>query len=123
MKKSFPIAAVDIETAKYYKREDMTNIKLESLHCYNKLSDIILLSIVSIDKDLKIERKTYTYKPRGQIDLKATKIHGFDNKYFEDNDKLYQFFNKDDAHEINAIFKSMKHVYAHNQAFDYFHIC
>jgi len=33
MKKLFPIAAIDIETAKYYKSEDMTKMKLEAMFC------------------------------------------------------------------------------------------
>ena len=41
MRKYYPIAAVDVETAKYYKTEDMTKMKLESMFCNEKLSDII----------------------------------------------------------------------------------
>jgi len=55
MKKHFPIAAVDIETARYYKPEEMNQLNLESLYTRNLLSDIVSISIVSIDKQLKIE--------------------------------------------------------------------
>jgi hypothetical protein len=49
MAKYFPMAAVDVETAKYYSRDDMATDKLSSLMCGNKLSDIISLAIVWID--------------------------------------------------------------------------
>ena len=71
MTKHYPIAAVDVETAKYYKPDDMTKMKLESMFCNDKLSDIIQLSIVSINKDLHIQRNTYTFKPSTAIDSKA----------------------------------------------------
>ena len=41
MMKYYPIAAVDVETVKYYITEDMTKMKLESMFCNDKLSDII----------------------------------------------------------------------------------
>ena len=41
MRKYYPIAAVDVETAKYYNTDDMTKMKLEALFCNEKLSDII----------------------------------------------------------------------------------
>ena len=63
MSKYFPIAAVDVETAKYYNPEEMNNNKLASLLCNNKLSDIVSLSIVSIDKDLIITKISKLYKP------------------------------------------------------------
>ena len=114
MTKYYPIAAIDIETAKYYKPEEMKNQMLESLYCNNKLRDIVSLSIVSIDENLQIERKTYIYKPRGPIDPNAAKIHGFTDKFFEDNQDLYHHFNKEDALEINTKLKDMKQVFAHN---------
>ena len=33
MKKHYPIAAIDIETAKFYSKDDMNRMKLESLLC------------------------------------------------------------------------------------------
>ena len=68
MKKEYPIAAVDVETAKFYKAEDITKMKLEAMFCNEKLSDIIQVSIVSIDKDLHIQKDTYTFKPSTVID-------------------------------------------------------
>jgi hypothetical protein len=59
----------------------------------NELSDIITLSIVSIDKELKVFRKTYTFKPKMSIDIKATKVHGFDDKYFVDHADEHDYFN------------------------------
>ena len=80
------------------------------------------MSIVSIDKDLNIEKKTYTFKPRSSIDPKATKIHGFTDQFFEDNLDHYHHFTKKDALEINKNLMNMKYVFAHSQAFDYYHI-
>ena len=114
MNKYFPIAAIDVETSRYYKAEDMTKMKLESMFCNEKLSDIIQVSIVSIDQDLHIQRTTYTFKPSTPIDPQATKLHGFDDKFFEDNAKLYKRFTKKDAQEINSRLSGMKQVYAHN---------
>ena len=54
MMKYYPVAAVNIETAKYYKTEDMTKMKLESMFCNDNLGDIVQVSIVSIDQDLDI---------------------------------------------------------------------
>ena len=79
MKKHFPIAAVDIETARYYKPEEMNQLNLESLYTRNLLSDIVSISIVSIDKQLKIEWFTYMFKPKTLIDPKAAKIHGIND--------------------------------------------
>ena len=101
MSKYFPIAAVDVETAKYYNPEEMNNNKLASLLCNNKLSDIVSLSIVSIDKDLIITKISKLYKPWGSIDSKAAKIHSYTDKYFEDNAELYDHFSNEDALEIN----------------------
>ena len=49
MAKYFPIVAVDVETAKYYSKDNMATDKLSSLMCGNKLSDIISLAIVWFD--------------------------------------------------------------------------
>ena len=47
----YPIAAVDVETAKFYSQDEMTKMKLESLLCDDKLSDIVSLAIVWIDEN------------------------------------------------------------------------
>ena len=122
MKNYFPIAAVDIETAKYYKPEDMNKMKLEQLLANNKLSDIVTLAIVWIDTDLVIHKESYTFKPTTPIDPKATELHGLDDEFFKSKSKLYKSFLKKDANEINEILRGMKQVYAHNQVFDYAHI-
>ena len=49
MRKYFPIAAIDVETSKYYKPDDITELKLKYMFCNDKLSEIISLSIVWID--------------------------------------------------------------------------
>ena len=54
MKKHFPMAAIDIETAKYYQPNDITELKLKYMFSNDKLSEIISLSIVSINQDLKV---------------------------------------------------------------------
>ena len=92
------------------------------MFCNDKLGGVVELAIVSIDKNLKIERKKYVFKPRTSIELAATKVHGLSNKFFEDNNKLYQYFGRKDASDINLRLKDMKYVYAHNQIFDYLHI-
>ncbi len=114
MKKNFPIAAIDVETAKYYQPGDITKMNLEALLSENKLSDIVSLAIVWIDQDLNFHRKSYVFRPSLPIDPKATKLHGFDDKFFNDNAKLYKSFTKKDANEINSILHGMKQVYAHN---------
>ena len=54
------------------------------------------------------------FKPKTPIDPRATKVHGFDDQFFIDNDKLYNIFSKKDAKLINDKLKGMKEVYAHN---------
>lgn len=61
-----------------------------------------------------MQKRTFTFKPSTPIDPRATKLHGFDDKFFEDNAKLYKSFSKKDADDINAILKGMSQVYAHN---------
>ena len=48
----------------------------------NKLGEVIELTIVSIDKGMKYQKKTFIFKPTEMIDPKASKLHGYDNKYF-----------------------------------------
>ena len=93
MRKQFPIAAIDIETAKYYKKEYMELLSLQEMFCRDELSDIITLSIVSIDKELKVFKKTYIFKPKMPIDIKATKVHGFDDEYFIEHADEHDHFN------------------------------
>ena len=108
------MAAIDVETSKYYEADDMKKQKLDSMYCNDQLGDIISLAIVSIDEDLIIKKKKYTFKPCKPIDARASRIHGFDDKFFNDNADLYDHFTMQDAKEINQILMSMKHVYAHN---------
>ena len=61
--KYYPMAAIDVETAKHYKPEDINKMKLEQFFCNDKLSDIVSMSIVIIDRDLEITRKSYVFKP------------------------------------------------------------
>jgi len=56
---------------------------------------------VSIDQDLNIERKRYVFKPSMKIDSRTTKVHGFDDNFFEKNSDLYGNFTKHDAKAIN----------------------
>lgn len=90
--------------------------------CQDKLSDIITLSIVSIDKELKYYKKTYTFKPKMSIDRKATKVHGFYDEFFVEHADDYEHFNKKVAKEIVFTLKDMKQVFAHNMSFDFYHL-
>jgi DNA polymerase III epsilon subunit-like protein len=107
LRKFYPIASIDVETSRYYKTDEMSNENLSSLYCNELLGDIVSLAIVSIDKDLCIKKHKYTFKPSKPIDLKASKIHSFNDKFFQDNADLYKNFSKCDAKEINGILKDM----------------
>ena len=41
MKNNFPIAALDIETTKCYKEEDLTELGLQKMFSFDELGDII----------------------------------------------------------------------------------
>ena len=56
------------------------------------------------------------------IDHKATKIHGYDDKFFIEHTNEYNHFDVDAANEIFCKLKDMKQVFAHNVSFDFYHI-
>ena len=56
MKKLYPIAAIDVETAAFYQPEDMTKLKIQQMFAKQKLGYIISIGIVSIDEDMNIEQ-------------------------------------------------------------------
>jgi hypothetical protein len=48
------------------------------------------------------------FKPSQSIDPLATRLHGFDDNFYDDNGNLYKSFSKQDAKEINSILSGMK---------------
>ena len=79
----------------------MKSDRLRYRYSHNELGEVIALSIVSIDKDLKYTTKNYEFKPREGVDPNSTKVHGYDNEYFEKNPGKHKHFNKKVAKEIH----------------------
>ena len=89
MKKLYPIAAIDVETAAFYRPEDLNKLQIEWLFAKGKLGYVISIGIVSIDKNMNIERERFTFKPSMKIDPRSTKVHGYGDEFFEENSDLY----------------------------------
>ena len=73
--------------------------------CNDKHGEVIEFSICSIDRNLKYHKKRYVFKPRGNIDPRSTKVHGYTDEFFKQSPKRYDHFNRKIAREIREYLK------------------